>query len=126
VRFGSSDGVGASLGIPGITGHRAVFSDGPVAGKRVLVHGVLGSVGSMAAQLAQWGDAEVIGTVVRSSDVDLVGEALVALDQPDPAGQIREIAPAGVERVVEVALSDNGDLDAAVVANDAVIAAYAS
>jgi NADPH2:quinone reductase len=31
-----------------------------------------------------------------------------------------------VDRVVEVALSDNADLDAAVVANDAVIAAYAT
>ena len=34
--------------------------------------------------------------------------------------------PDGVDRIVEVAFSDNADLDAAVVANDAVIAAYAS
>jgi NADPH2:quinone reductase len=47
----------------------------------------------------------------------------VALDQSDPAGAIREFAPTGVDRVVEVALSENADLDAAVVANDAVIAA---
>jgi NADPH2:quinone reductase len=31
-----------------------------------------------------------------------------------------------VDRIVEVAFSDNADLDAAVIANDAVIAAYAS
>ena len=49
-----SDELGASLGIPGITAHRCVFSDGPVTGKRLLVHGVLGAVGSMAAQLARW------------------------------------------------------------------------
>src|SRR3954453_23075863 len=49
-----SDEVGACLGIPGITAHRAVFADGPVAGKRVLVHGVLGAVSSIAAQLAAW------------------------------------------------------------------------
>src|SRR3954451_9165394 len=55
--------VGACLGIPGITAHRAVFSDGPVAGATVLVHGVLGRVGSMAAQLAAWKGATVIGTV---------------------------------------------------------------
>jgi NADPH2:quinone reductase len=43
---GVSDEVGACLGIPGITAHRAVFADGPVAGLTVLVHGVLGGVGS--------------------------------------------------------------------------------
>jgi alcohol dehydrogenase-like protein len=34
-----SDEVGACLGIPGITAHRAVFGDGPVIGATVLVHG---------------------------------------------------------------------------------------
>ena len=43
-----SDETGAALGIPGITAHRAVFGDGPVTGKRVLVQGVLG------AGLARW------------------------------------------------------------------------
>jgi NADPH2:quinone reductase len=36
------------------------------------------------------------------------------------------LRPQGVHRIVEVALSDNADLDAAIVANDAVIAAYAT
>ena len=125
-----SDEVGASLGIPGITAHRAVFSDGPVAGKTVLVHGVLGAVGSMAAQLARWGGASVLGTVRCTSDLGLIDTAVtdvaVALDQEDAATTIRETAPAGIDRVVEVSLSDNAELDAAVVANDAVIAAYGS
>ena len=43
-----SDEVGACLGIPGITAHRAVFADGPVGGLTVLVHGVLGGVGVLA------------------------------------------------------------------------------
>jgi NADPH2:quinone reductase len=51
-----SNEIGACLGIPGITAHRAVFTDGPVAGMTVLVHGVLGGVGSLAAQLAAWGE----------------------------------------------------------------------
>jgi NADPH:quinone reductase len=125
-----SDEIGACLGIPGITAHRAVFSDGAVAGKTILVHGVLGSVSSLAAQLAHWAGATVIGTVVRSSDVENVDTSVVshpiALDGTDPAAAIREHAPDGVDRVVEVAFSDNADLDAAVVANDAVIAAYAT
>ena len=67
-----SDEIGACLGIPGITAHRAVFSDGPVAGKTILVQGVLGSVSSLAAQLAHWRGATVIGTVVRSGDLENV------------------------------------------------------
>jgi NADPH2:quinone reductase len=48
-----SDELGACLGIPGITAHQAVFGDGAVAGKTILIQGVLGGVGSLAAQLAQ-------------------------------------------------------------------------
>jgi len=125
-----SDEVGACLGIPGITAHRAVFGDGPVARKTVLVHGVLGGVGSLAAQLARRGGAEVIATVRRSSDIEAVDPAaathVVALDEPDPAGRLRGHAPGGVDRIVEVAFSDNVDLDAAVAADYAVVAAYGS
>ncbi len=125
-----SDEIGACLGIPGITAHRSVFSDGPVAGKTILVHGVLGSVSSLAAQLAHWAGATVIGTVVRSGDLENVDTSVVshpvALDDTDPAAVIREHAPDGVDRIVDVGFSDNADLDAAVVANDAVIATYAS
>jgi NADPH2:quinone reductase len=46
--------------------------------------------------------------------------------QSDPLTKIRRLAPHGVDRIVEVALSANADLDAAVVRNGAVLAAYAS
>jgi NADPH2:quinone reductase len=125
-----SDDLGACLGIPGITAHRCVFGDGPVTGQRVLVHGVLGGVGSMAAQLARWGGASVIGTVRNAQDVATVDPAVcdtvVALSAPDSTQSIRDLAPDGVNRIIEVSLSDNIELDTAVVANGAVIAAYAS
>ncbi|SDQ63028.1 NADPH:quinone reductase [Quadrisphaera sp. DSM 44207] len=131
---GVPDEVGACLGIPGTTAHRAVFADGPVTGATVLVHGVLGGVGALAAQLAHRGGASVIGTVRRSGDLARVGASglahvlahVVALDGPDPAGAVRAHAPGGVDRIVEVAFSDNVDLDAAVVRNGAVLAAYAT
>jgi NADPH2:quinone reductase len=126
---GVSDEIGACLGIPGMTAHRAVFGDGPVAGKTILVQGVLGAVGLMAAQLARWGGATVIGTVRRAGDLDQVDASLahaVALDDREPAEAIRALAPDGVQRIVEVSFSDNADLDAAVAAADAVVAAYAS
>jgi NADPH2:quinone reductase len=125
-----SDDLGASLGIPGITAHRTVFADGPVDGRLVLVNGVLGGVGSLAAQLARWGGATVIGTVRRGTDLGRIDPAVVshavALDCGDPAAAIRAHAPDGVDRIIEVALSDNAGLDDAVAANGAVIAAYAT
>jgi len=123
-----SDELGACLGIPGITAHRCVFADGPVAGRTVLVHGVLGGVATMAAGLAHWAGARVIGTVRRSTDLADAARLVphvVALDD-DPAAAIRAVAPDGVDRIIEVALAANAELDAAVVANDAVIAAYAT
>jgi len=126
-----SDETGACFGIPGITAHRAVFADGPVAGQTVLVHGARGSVSSLAAQLARWGGATVIGTVRTDAEVGAVGndvaDHVVSLQSGTAAAAaIRELAPEGVDRVVEVALSANADLDAALVRNGAVVAAYAS
>lgn len=126
----ASDELGACLGIPGVTAHRAVFGDGSVAGATILVHGVLGAVGTLAGQLAIWGGATVIGTVRRGADLartDLPSaHHVVALDGPDPSAEIRRLAGGGVDRVIEVAFSDNADLDAAVTRLGAVIAAYAT
>lgn len=123
------DETGACLGIPGITAHRAVFADGPVAGQTVLVHGIRGAVSSLAAQLARWAGATVIGTVRTDAEARQAGPAaadhIVALAS-DPVPAIRHLAPDGIDRVVDVALSANADLDAAVVRNGAVLAAYAS
>lgn len=125
-----SDELGACLGIPGVTAHRAVFADGSVAGKAVLVQGVLGSVASLAAQLAAWDGATVIGTVRRTADLSQVTHPSVAhsvaLDQPDSAAAVRDAAGGDVDRIIEVAFSDNIDLDAAVAGNNTVIAAYAT
>ncbi|OZD65511.1 NADPH:quinone reductase [Rhodococcus sp. 06-1460-1B] len=120
--------VAACLGIPGITAHRAVFGDGSVEGKTVLVQGVLGGVGSLAAQLARWKGATVIGTVRTAADLEQARasgtDMAVALDDPNAALQVREFAGGGVDRIVEVAFSENIDFDAAVAKNDTVIAAY--
>jgi NADPH:quinone reductase len=91
---------------------------------------VLAGVSSLAAQLAHRGGATVIGTVPRRVDRDRINASAadhaVALDEPDPAAATRAAAPHGIDRIVEVAFSENADLDAAVVANDAIIAAYAT
>jgi NADPH2:quinone reductase len=68
--------------------------------------------------------------VLQDSDLDRLDSSavahVVALDQPSSADAIRAHAPDGVDRIVEVAFSDNANLDAAVAAKNAVIAAYAT
>ena len=59
---------GACLGVPAMTAYVALFSDGPIENKSVLVTGGAGSVGMMAIQLAKWaGVKNIIATV--SSDL---------------------------------------------------------
>lgn len=64
----------------------------------------------------------------RRADLQAVDASVthaVALDA-EPPEAIRARAPDGVDRIVEVAFSDNADLDAAVAAPHGVIAAYAT
>src|SRR3954453_9013498 len=71
----------------------------------------------------------IIGTGRRGAGPARVDEAVayrVALDERDPIASIRQAAPDGVDRIIEVSFSDNVDLDAAVAAPEAVIAAYAT
>jgi hypothetical protein len=71
----------------------------------------------------------VIGTVRTDAETGLVdagtADHVVSL-QSGPAAAIRRLAPDGADRVVEVALSPNADLDAEVTRNGTVLAAYAS
>jgi NADPH2:quinone reductase len=127
---GASFELGASLGIPALTAHRCLFADGPVAGRTVLVAGGAGAVGHYAIELARWaGAARVIATVSSEDKARLAqsaGAEVVNYRTGDAAARVADFAPDGVDRVVEVALHQNFDLDAAVVAPDATIAAYAS
>src|SRR5690606_4205791 len=72
---GVSFGHGAGLGIPGITAHRCVFADGPVAGRTVLVTGGAGAVGHAAVQLAAWRGARVVATVSSEAKAALARDA---------------------------------------------------
>lgn len=60
--------IGACLGIPVMTAHRAVFADGAVSGLTLLVTGGAGRVGFYAIQWASQAGATVIATA--SNDVD--------------------------------------------------------
>lgn len=121
--------VGATLGIPGLTACHTVFGGGEVAGQTLLISGGAGAVGHMAVQLAKWGGATVI-TTASANAADFVGDtgADHVLDYRDPelADQIRDIAPAGIDRAVEVEFGSNAPLLAEVMKPVGTIAAYGS
>ena len=131
--------LGASLGVPALTAHRAltVAEDGPsrlrpgaLDGKVVLVAGGAGAVGHAAIQLARWAGATVISTISGPEKARLAAAAgahhVINYREGDPAGEIRKIAPDGVDIVAEVALGANLDLDLAVLRTRGTIATYAN
>jgi NADPH2:quinone reductase len=116
---GVSFELGASLGVPAMTGHYCVLADGPVRGSTVLVAGGAGAVGHFAIQFAVWGGAEtVVATASGPAKAQLAQEAgaahVVSYREPDAAGQIRAAAGGPVDRIIEVALGANLPLDLAV------------
>ncbi len=136
---GASYDLGAALGVPAMTAHRAltVAEDGPgrlaagaLEGRTVLVAGGAGAVGHAAIELARWAGATVVTTVSSDEKAALARAAgahhVVDYTTGDPAERILEAAPGGVHHVVEVAPAANAALDVEVCATGASIAYYAN
>ena len=114
---GASAELGASLGVPAMTAHRALFADGPVEGTSVLVAGGAGAVGHYAVELAKFYGARVATTVSGPAKAELAAKAgadlVVNYRDADAADQLRAFAPQ-MDRIVELALGANLELDLAV------------
>ncbi len=125
---GVSFELGAQLGVPAMTAHYCLLCDGPVNGRTVLVAGGAGAVGHFAIELAKWAGARVVTTVSRPEKATLAEEAgadlVVNYRSPDAVDQIKAFGP--VDRVIEVALGANLQLDLAVVRPHATIVTYAA
>ncbi len=120
---------GACLGIPAITAHRAVHVAGSIAGRTVLVQGGAGAVGITAVQLAHQAGARVIATVRAESAVDVAkraGADEVVLVDNQFVQRIRELAPQGVDHIVEVDFAANIKTDVDILAVGGSVASYAS
>jgi NADPH2:quinone reductase len=140
VRLGrASYDVGASLGVPAMTAHRAltIHEDGPgrlgpgaLAERTVLVTGGAGAVGHAAIQLAAWAGATVVTTVSSDEKAALAKAAgadhVVNYRGDDAAAEIKAIAPDGVDLVVDVAIIQNADLVAEVLKPRGAVSAYAN
>jgi NADPH:quinone reductase len=126
---GASFELGASVGVPAMTAHYCLFSDGPITGQTVLVAGGAGAVGHFAIELAKRAGARVIATVSGAEKAALAEKAgadlVVNYRSADAAEQIRAFTPA-VDRVIEVALGANLGLDLAVARPGTVVVTYAA
>ncbi|PRY70604.1 NADPH2:quinone reductase [Glaciihabitans tibetensis] len=131
--------VGASLGIPALTAHRAltcvdggaaVLAPGALAGRTVLVTGGAGAVSHAAIQLATWAGAVVVTTVSSQGKADLARRAgahhVVNYREENVVERVLELAPGGVDTVVEVNATANLASSVAVIAPGGTIAIYTS
>jgi NADPH2:quinone reductase len=123
--------VGAGLGVPAMTAHRAVFGLGPVRAKTVLVTGGAGAVGFYAIQLAKWGGARVIATVSSAAKAEAAkragADAVVNYKSEKVAERVMALTDgAGIDHVVEVDFGGNLAATLECIKLSGTIATYAS
>lgn len=126
----AADELGASLGVPAVTAaHCLGGAPERLGGATVLVAGGAGAVGHYAIELAKHAGARVVATASTEEKQDLARAAgadlVVDYRSPSAAEEIRRFAPA-VDRVVEVALGENLDLDLALSRPGTEIVTYAN
>ncbi|KAB2684479.1 NADPH:quinone reductase [Brucella pseudogrignonensis] len=123
--------IGASLGIPALTAHRCLFADGPLFGRRVLIHGGAGVVGNAAIMLAKQAGAWVATTVLSDSHFEQARAAgadlVINLKKEDVAAVVKaHTDEIGVERIVDVNLKANLEINLSCLAQGGVISSYAT
>ena len=123
--------VGACLGIPAMTSHRAVFADGDVDGQTILITGGAGRVGYYAVHWASQAGATVIATASNDADKTACEGAgahhVINHRGDDVVGAI--MAASGdnpIDRVVDVEFGANLAVSVAVLKVGGVIATYSS
>ncbi|MDY6940424.1 MAG: NADPH:quinone reductase [Cyanobacteriota bacterium] len=122
---------GASLGVPAMTAHFLVFADGAVTDRTILVHGGAGAVGIYAIQLAKWGGATVITTVSSEEKAAVAREMgadhIINYRQEDVVARVLDITQKRrVDRIADVALAANMEVNTKLIARNGTIAAYES
>ncbi|MHB1554856.1 MAG: NADPH:quinone reductase [Acidimicrobiales bacterium] len=126
----ASDELGACLGVPAVTAAHCLGGvPGRLSGATVLVTGGAGAVGHYAIELAKHAGARIVTTVSSAKKAELATAAgadlVVDYRQPGFVEEVQSFSPA-VDRVVEVALGANLDLDLAVSRPGTEIVTYAT
>ena len=123
--------VGACLGIPVMTAHRAVFADGDVAGQTMLVTGGAGRVGHYSVQWASRAGATVIATASNDDGriaCEQAGARHVVNHRDDNFAAKIMAATGGepVDRIVDVEFGANLPTSVEVLRTSGTIATYSS
>jgi NADPH:quinone reductase len=124
--------LGAGFGVPAMTAYFSLFSDGPLAGRDVLVTGAAGAVGLYAAQFARLAGARsLIATVSSDAKAEIARAAgvpvVVNYRSEDVAGRVLAATDErGVDRISEVDFGGNLNTTVAVMQPSCVVGAYAS
>ena len=131
--------LGASIGVPAVTAHRALTAaeggptrlfPGALEGSTVLVAGGAGAVGHAAIQLARWAGANVVTTISSEEKARLARAAgahhVVNYREADTAKEVLAVAPDGVDIAVEVAPAQNIALDLEVLRVHGLVSIYAN
>lgn len=123
--------VGACLGIPAMTAHRAVFADGEVEDKTLLIMGGAGRVGYYAVQWAQRAGATVIATASNAVDnaacLDAGANHVVDHRADDFARKVLEASKGAlIDRVIDLEFGSNLPVSVEVLKVGGTIAAYGS
>ncbi len=126
----ASGELGASLGVPAVTAAHCLGGDPDrLSGTTVLVTGGAGAVGHYAIELARHAGARVVTTVSSPEKAELATAAgadlVVDYRRPGFVEEIKRFTPT-VDRVIEVALGANLDLDLAVSRAGTEIVTYAT
>ncbi len=123
--------IGACIGIPIMTAHRAVFIHGDVAGKIILVTGASGRVGYYATQFAKSAGATVIATAGSEGRCDAATKAgadkVLNYRSVDLVAEIDDFTEGqGVDHIIDVEFGVNAEVSAKVLKNCGSIATYSS
>lgn len=123
--------IGAGLGIPAMTAHRAVFANGAVEGQTFLITGASGRVGFYAMQWAKWEGAKVIASVGSgegAAEVSAAGaDHVVNFRKQDVAAEVMGLTNgAGVDQVVDVEFGVNLETSIKVLKTGGAITSYSS
>ena len=122
---------GACLGVPAMTAHRAVFAEGSVKGKTLLVTGGAGAVGSLAVTMAKWGGARVLSTISSPAKAAVAqgagADVTINYRQENLEDAVLEATNgSGVDRLIDVNFGVHINLTPRILKANSVIAAYAS
>jgi len=119
----------ATIAVPSLTAAYCLYQGGSLTDRNVLIQGGAGGVGRAAIELAVLGEARVYATASTPAKQEIAraAGAHLVVDYRDPhAAEQILVASGGIDRIIELNLDVNLELDLAVARTGSTIITYAS